>query len=40
MVICQLFNVHNVSDVKKIEIHTAEPLVLGSSHLGVEISIA
>jgi tellurite resistance-related uncharacterized protein len=33
-------NVHNVSDVKQIEIHTAEPLVHGPSHLEVKISIA
>jgi hypothetical protein len=36
----QLLNVHNVSDVRQIEIHTAEPLVPGPSHLKVEISIA
>jgi hypothetical protein len=33
-------NVHNVSAVRQIEIHTAEPLVPGSSHLEVEIAIA
>jgi hypothetical protein len=33
-------NVHNVSEVRQIEIHTAEPLVSGPSHLEVEISIA
>jgi hypothetical protein len=32
--------VHNVSDVMQIEIHTAEPLVPGSSHLEVEIFVA
>jgi hypothetical protein len=32
-------NVHNVSDIKQIEIHAAEPLVPGPSHLEVEISI-
>jgi hypothetical protein len=32
----QLLNVHNVSDVKQTEIHTAEPLVPGSSHLELE----
>jgi hypothetical protein len=32
-------NVHNVSDVRQIEIHIAEPLVPGPSHLEVEISI-
>jgi hypothetical protein len=36
----QLLNVHNVSDVRRIETHTAEPLVPGPSHLEVEISIA
>jgi hypothetical protein len=36
----QLLNVHDVSDVRQIEIHTAEPLVPGSSHLEVETSIA
>jgi hypothetical protein len=34
----QLMNVHNVSDVKQIEVHTAEPLVPGPS-LEVEIAI-
>jgi hypothetical protein len=33
-------NVHNISDVRQIEIHTAEPLVPGPSHLEFEISIA
>jgi hypothetical protein len=33
-------NVHNVSDVRQIEIHTAEPPVPGSTHLEVETSIA
>jgi hypothetical protein len=33
-------NVYNVSDVRQIEIHTAEPLVPGPSHLEIEISIA
>jgi hypothetical protein len=36
---CQLLNVHDVSDVRQIEIHTAEPLLPGPSHLEVEISI-
>jgi hypothetical protein len=36
----QLLNVHNVSDVRQIEIHIAEPLVLGPSCLEVEIAIA
>jgi hypothetical protein len=31
----QLLNVHNVSDVRQIEIHTAEPLVPGPSRLEV-----
>jgi hypothetical protein len=38
--LCKLLNVHNVSDVRQIEIHTAEPLIPGPSHLEVEISIA
>jgi hypothetical protein len=33
-------NVHDVSDVRQIEIHTAEPQVPGPSYLEVEISIA
>jgi hypothetical protein len=32
--------VHNVSDVRQIEVHTAEPLEPGSSRLEVEILIA
>jgi hypothetical protein len=36
----QLFNVHNVTDVRQIEIHTAEPLVTGPSFLQVEIFVA
>jgi hypothetical protein len=36
----QLLNVHNVSDVRQIEVYTAEPLVPGPSHLEVEIAIA
>jgi hypothetical protein len=32
--------VHNVSDVRQIEVHTAEPLLPGHRHLEVEISIA
>jgi hypothetical protein len=36
----QLFNVHNVSDVRQIEVHMAKPLVPGPSHLEVEIAIA
>jgi hypothetical protein len=32
--------VHNVSDVRQIELHTAEPLVPGPSRLEVEIAIA
>jgi hypothetical protein len=31
---------HIVSDIRQIEIHTAEPLVPGPSHLEVEIPIA
>jgi hypothetical protein len=33
-------NIHNVSDVRQIEVHTEELLVPGPSHLEVEISIA
>jgi hypothetical protein len=36
----QLLNVHNVSDVRQIEVHTAEPLLPGPSRLEVEIAIA
>jgi hypothetical protein len=36
----RLLNVHNVSDVRQIEIYTAEPLVPGPSRLEVEIAIA
>jgi hypothetical protein len=36
----QLLNIHNVNDVRQIEIHSAEPPVPGPSHLEVEISIA
>jgi hypothetical protein len=35
----QLLNVHRVSDIRQIEIHTAEPLVLDTSPLDVEIAI-
>jgi hypothetical protein len=38
--ISQLLNVHNVSDVRQIEVHMAEPLVPGPSHLEVEIAVA
>jgi hypothetical protein len=36
----QLLNVHNVSDVRQTEVHTAEPLLPGSSRLEVEIALA
>jgi hypothetical protein len=36
--VSQLLNVH-VSDVRQIEVHMAEPLVLGPSHPEVEIAI-
>jgi hypothetical protein len=36
----KLLNVHNVSDVRQIEVHTAEPLVSGPSRLDDEIAIA
>jgi hypothetical protein len=39
-VLSQLLNVHDVSDVRQMEIHTAEPLVPGPSRLEVEIAIA
>jgi hypothetical protein len=35
-----LLNVHNVSHVRQIEVHTAEPLVPGPSSLEVEVAIA
>jgi hypothetical protein len=36
----QFLNVHNVSDVRQIEVHTAEPLVPGPSCLEIEIAVA
>jgi hypothetical protein len=36
----KLLDVHDVSDVRQIETHTAEPLVPGPSHRKVEIAIA
>jgi hypothetical protein len=36
----QLLNVHNVSDVRQIEVHMGEPLVPDPSHLEVEIATA
>jgi hypothetical protein len=36
----QLLNVHNVSDVRQIEVYTVERLVTGPSPLEVGISIA
>jgi hypothetical protein len=36
----QLLNVHRVSDVRQIEIHTAEPLVPDPSPFEVKIAIA
>jgi hypothetical protein len=35
----QLLNLHNVNDVRQIEVHTAEPLVPGPSHYDVEIAV-
>jgi hypothetical protein len=35
----QLFNVHTVSDIRQIEIHIAEPLVLDPAIFEVEIAI-
>jgi hypothetical protein len=34
----QLLNVHSVSEVRHIEVHTAEPLVPGPSRLEVKIA--
>jgi hypothetical protein len=34
-----LLNVHNVGNVRQIEVHTAEPLVFSPSHLEAEIAI-
>jgi hypothetical protein len=36
----QLLNVHNVSEARQIEVHMADPVVPGPSHLEVEITIA
>jgi hypothetical protein len=36
----QLFNVHRASDVRQIEIHTAEPLVPDPSPFELEIALA
>jgi hypothetical protein len=36
----QLLNVHRISDVRQIEIHTAEPLVPDPSPFEIEIAIA
>jgi hypothetical protein len=36
----QLFTVHNVSDVRQIDIHTAEPPVPGPSLFLIEIPVA
>jgi hypothetical protein len=36
----KLLTGHNVSDVRQIEVHTSESLVLGPSLLEVEIAIA
>jgi hypothetical protein len=33
-------NVHNVIEVRQIEVHTAEPIVFGPNHLEIEIVIA
>jgi hypothetical protein len=35
-----LLNVHDASDVRQMEVHTAEPLVPSPSHLEVTIAIA
>jgi hypothetical protein len=36
----QLLNVYNASNVRQIEVHAAEQLVPGPSHLEAEIAIA
>jgi hypothetical protein len=36
----KLLIVHNVSDVRQIEVHTADPLVPGPNRLEVEIAIS
>jgi hypothetical protein len=36
----QLLNVHNVRDVRQVEVHMAEPLVPVSGRLEIEIAIA
>jgi hypothetical protein len=36
----QFLNVHNVSDVRQIEVHIVEPFLHGPSRLQVEIAIA
>jgi hypothetical protein len=36
----QLLNVHSVSDVRQIEVHTAEPLIPDPSRLEIVIGIA
>jgi hypothetical protein len=36
----QLLGVYNISDIRQIEVHTAEPLVPGSNRLEVEIAVA
>jgi hypothetical protein len=36
----QLLNVHNVSDVRQIQVHKAESLVPGSNRLDIEIAIS
>jgi hypothetical protein len=37
---CHLLNEHNVSDVRQIEVHTAQPLLPGPRRVEVEIAIA
>jgi hypothetical protein len=36
----QLLNVHTVSEIRQVEVHTSEPLVRGPSRIEVEIGIA
>jgi hypothetical protein len=39
-ILISLWNVHRVSDIRQIEIHTAEPVVPDTSHFVVEIAVS
>jgi hypothetical protein len=39
-IFCQLLKVHDVSNIRKLEVHAAEPLVTGPTHCEVETDIA